>query len=64
MSLCALGRGRAARFSVPASVAGLLLVATGLVLVTYSTNSLSYNVLLDLPSLGNDASAINDLDSV
>ena len=47
-------------------MSGLVLVATGLALLTYTSQSLaSYrDVLLDLPSLGSDAAAINDLDSV
>lgn len=47
-------------------MSGLVLLATGLALLTYSSQSLaSYrDALLDLPSLGSDAAAINDLDSV
>jgi len=54
------------QYSVLAAVSGLVLLASGLALLTYSSQlSQSYrDVLLDLPSLGSDAAAINDLDSV
>ena len=55
-----------ARFSALASVSGLVLVVFGLVLVTLSSQSLSSyrHMLLDVPSLGSDAAAIRDLNSV
>ncbi len=48
------------------AVSGLVLLASGLALLTYSSLlSPSYpDVQLDLPSLGGDAAAIDDLDSV
>jgi len=55
-----------ARFSALASLSGLVLVVCGLVLVTLSSQSLSSyrHMLLDVPSLGSDAAAIKDLNSV
>ena len=49
-----------------ASVSDLVLVVCGLVLVTLSSQSLSSyrHMLLDVPSLGSDAAAIKDLNSV
>jgi hypothetical protein len=54
------------KFSVLVAVSGFVLLASGLALLTYSSLlSQSYrHVQLGLPSLGSDAAAIDDLDSV
>ena len=54
-----------ARISFIVAVSGLVLVASGLALLTYSSGSLaSYrNMLMDVSDIGSDAAAIKDLDS-
>ena len=54
-----------ARISLLVPVSGLVLVASGLALLTYSSGSLaSYrNMLMDVSDIGSDAAAIKDLDS-